>query len=106
MKKKILIPLFILAISMISCNIGTLTYYDDIYTSSNDAQYQKPIETTSDNQVQYYVDENIDDNNVVYYDTTNPSLAYENSETYYDEEGNAYVTNNYYYDNYDNYGII
>ena len=69
-------------ISVSSCSISTkATAYDPVYFDSED-------ESSSDALVYSYFEE-----------TNVPSQereVRESSETYYDEEGNAYVTNNYY----------
>ncbi|HPY81640.1 MAG TPA: hypothetical protein PK548_07375, partial [Bacteroidales bacterium] len=124
MKKKIFLPLIVIAILGTSCKLGSLVYYDDVYTTSSDAQYQKKAKTTQisenssyqyDTQSQNY-DSNYYTEEAENYNNSNEySSEYSNNEYYAEEEqyypetksyssgGNTYVTNNYYYDNDDYY---
>ena len=96
-----------------SCQIGTFVYYDDIYTSTRDEQYRRPIPVENTNtytEAQNYnsypndTQNNYNDNSSEYYYEGNSGYNDEGySESYYDENGNTYVTNNYYYDSDDYY---
>ncbi|HPT52083.1 MAG TPA: hypothetical protein PK740_02240, partial [Bacteroidales bacterium] len=110
MKTKVLIPMIAVSLLVTSCKLSELSYYDDVYTSSSDAQYHRQtvaenseyieepqVETSSAENSYNYEEYNYSENN-------GENLGYSSSETYYDnEDGNTYVTNNYYYDEDDYY---
>ena len=75
MKKKIFLPLIVITILGTSCKLGSLVYYDDVYTTSSDAQYQKKAKTTQ-----------ISENSSYQYDTQ--SQNYDSN--YYTEEAENY----------------
>lgn len=87
MKTKFLLSTVSLVVLMSACKLESNVYYDDVYTSSNDRQY-----------IVEYQEPEVEE--VVYHE---PVLTHSSSETYYDENGNTYVTNNYYYDDYYDY---
>ena len=99
MKKKILLSVVSLALILSECKLDSNVFYDDVYTTSSDKQYEavsvnrssETYNTSSDNE---YV-----------YEETYPEAApaYSSSETYTDGGGTTYVTNNYYYDSDDYY---
>ena len=113
MKKLVFLSVFALAILATSCKLESLTYYDDIYSSSTDAQYVRPNPTSSNysnsnaapnnannsynnaansNNYNNNYNNNSNNNNVTYYYDEETGLYYDaNSNTYYDPN-----TGNYY----------
>ena len=98
---------FVLLFSSCTVNYYTSNPYDDVYYSRTDA-VAKVVPVKSDNSANVgyttssykddtqYVDNNNDQG--YYYDNNQP---YSTTETYTDEKGVNYVTNNYYGDYYD-----
>ena len=103
MKKKILLSVVSLALIMSACRLDSNVYYDDVYTTSSDRQYEavhvnRPAENynNSSSYDNNYVDEGA-------YTEAAAAPAYSSSETYTDDGGTTYITNNYYYDSDDYY---
>ena len=102
MKKKILLSVVSLALIMSACKLDSSVYYDDVYTTSSDKQY----EAVSVNKAAETYDNTSSDNDYVYEENFTEAAAaptYSSSETYTDGGGTTYVTNNYYYDSDDYY---
>ena len=78
MKKNIFIIIAMTAFIATSCKLGSLTYYDDIYTTSSDQQYQKVSKETQA---------------VTYSEEAPQYQSYESNNGYYDYEADA--NNNY-----------
>ena len=88
-----------IAVSLLvtSCKLSELSYYDDVYTSSSDAQYHRQTvvensEYVEEPQVETPSAENSYNENSYNYEEYNYSenngenLGYSSSETYYDNE--------------------
>ncbi len=99
--------LIVLAIVSTACTSSryAVNQYDDIYYSPNDDQV---TETTTLNTTE--TDSNAEpadvDNYTSYEDKNyeygnNEDPSYSNTDEYVDDDGNSYVSNNYYYDDYD-----
>ncbi|MCK9340100.1 MAG: hypothetical protein M0P38_08965, partial [Bacteroidales bacterium] len=87
MKTKVLIPMIAVSLLVTSCKLSELSYYDDVYTSSSDAQYHRQtvvenseyieepqVETSSAENSYNYEEYNYSENN-------GENLGYSSSET-------------------------
>ena len=91
MKKLVFFSVFALALLATSCKLESLTYYDDIYSSSTDAQYSRPASAPA----------NYSNSNVVPNNSSNYSNNAANSNNYSNNNYNSNNSNNnvtYYYD--------
>ena len=95
---KISLTTFILAtLFFVSCSVQTHVYRDDVYYRPSDETNE--VITQSINEPSYSEENHqLYENNEI--DTINDDVKYYESEQYVDDEGNTYITNNYYYDDY------
>ena len=105
MKKSVYLSILALVALVTSCKLESLSYYDDVYSTSTDAQYAPAPSVSSTEAVapetNYYSEEYVVEE---YPEEKSASANYSTSESYYDSEtGNTYITNNYYYDDDDYY---
>ena len=110
MKKSVYLSALALAVLVTSCKLESLSYYDDVYSSSRDSQYEVVRNTSPAPQEEpnyAYTEESEDsyseENPTYIYDEngyTNDGEAYSDEKSYYESDGNGntYITNNYYYD--------
>ena len=96
MKKKILLSVISMAFIMSACKLDSNVFYDDVYTTSGDKQYATaPAPKAAETYDNTAYEES--------YADAADAASYTSSESYTDEGGTTYVTNNYYFDSDDYY---